>query len=44
VHAIDSLKLPSLMSQSSGVLEGYIASMMRSVFLRLCEILSSKSM
>jgi hypothetical protein len=31
VHAVDFLKLPSLTSQSSGVLEGYIASMMRSV-------------
>ena len=31
VHAVDSLKLPSLMSKSSAILEGHIASMMRSV-------------
>ena len=31
VYAVDSLKLPSLVSKSSAVLEGHIASMMRSV-------------
>lgn len=31
VYAVDSLKLPSLISKSSAVLEGHIASMMRSV-------------
>ena len=31
VYAVDSLKLPSLMSKSSAILEGHIASMMRSV-------------
>ena len=31
VYAVDSLKLPSLMSKSAAVLEGHIASMMRRV-------------